>query len=108
MISFEPLGAEIRIIVPDIVGAVVRGRIRLFLSENSDGFTASAGEASWLGVVEKTEPATVYDVIGLTSIALEELANMILANSEGVVLYARLPDGTAGLFARDIDACEFS
>jgi hypothetical protein len=108
MITFEPLGAEIRIVVPDAVGAVVRGRIRLLLSENSDGFTATAGEASWLGIAEKPEPVTIYDVIGLTSTVLEELADIILANSEATALYARLPDGTAGRFARAMDARQFS
>src|SRR5260370_39207365 len=31
MLAFEPLGEEIRIVLPDAVGAVVHGRLRLFL-----------------------------------------------------------------------------
>ena len=41
MITFGPLGAETRIIVPDAVGPVVRGRVRQFLLENGRGYAAT-------------------------------------------------------------------
>ena len=100
MITFEPLGGEIRIVVPDAVGAVVHGRVRLFLLENADAYTATAGEGAKLGMSGKSEPVTIYHAIGLGSSMLDELAGMILANSQPAALYVRLPDGTAGKFTR--------
>jgi hypothetical protein len=100
MITFEPLGGEIRIVVPDAVGAVVHGRVRLFLSDNADAYLATAGEGSWPGIRRKSEPVTIYHAIGLGSSMLDELAGMILANSQPAALYVRLPDGTAGKFTR--------
>jgi hypothetical protein len=100
MIAFEPLGREIRIVLPDAVGAVVHGRVRLFLSDNADAYLATAGEGSWPGITGKPERVTIYHAIGLGSSMLEELAGMILANSKPGALYVRLPDGTAGKFTR--------
>jgi hypothetical protein len=50
IIAFEPLGAEIRIVLPDSVGALVHGRVRLFLTNNADAFLAAAGEGSEPGI----------------------------------------------------------
>jgi len=96
--TFEPLGAETRIVLPDAVGPVVHGRMRLFLSDNAAGYTATAGEGTWLGIAGKPESVTIYDVIGLSSTVLEDLARMILASSEAIGLYVRLPNGTVGRF----------
>jgi hypothetical protein len=60
MITFEPLGAEIRIVLPDAVGAVVHGRVRLFLSDNANAYMATASEGSWPGITGKPEPVTTY------------------------------------------------
>src|SRR5437016_5266323 len=65
MIAFEPLGAEIRIVLPDAVRAVVHGRVRLFLSDNANAYLATAGEGSWLGIAGKPESVTIYHAIGL-------------------------------------------
>ncbi len=100
MIAFEPLGEEARIVIPDAVGAVVHGRVRLFLSDNADAYLATAGEGSWPGITGKPEPVTIYHAIGLGSSMLEELAGMILANSRPATLYIRLPDGSTGRFTR--------
>jgi len=100
MISFDPLGAETRIILPDAVGPIVQGRIRRFLLETAQAFAASNGEAFWPGIGAKPQRVTIYDAIGLSSAALEELADMILADSEAVALHVRLPNGTAGCFTR--------
>jgi len=100
MIIFEPLGAETRIALPDAVGPVVQGHVRRFLSETAGAYAASNANGYWPGPAAKPERATIYDVIGLSSAALEELARMILANSDAVALYVRLPDGTAGSFTR--------
>ena len=100
MIAFEPLGEEIRIVLPDAVGAVVHARVRLFLSDNADAYLATAGEGNWPGITGKPEPVTIYHAIGLGSSMLEELAGMILANSKPTVLYVRLPDGSTGRFTR--------
>ena len=97
MIAFEPLGEEIRIVLPDAVGAVVHGRVRLFLSDNADAYLATAGEGSWPGTTGKPEPVRA---IGLGGSMLEELAGMILANSKPAALYVRLPDGSTGRFTR--------
>jgi hypothetical protein len=96
MIAFEPLGEEIRIVLPEAVGAVVHGRVRLFLSDNADAYLATVGE----GITGKPEPATIYHAIGLGSSMLEELAGMILANSKPAALCVRLPDGSTGRFTR--------
>ena len=100
MIAFEPLGTEIRIVLPDAVGAVVHGRVRLFLSDNADAYLATAGDGSWLGIAGKPEPATIYHAIGLGGSMLEELAGVILANSQVPAIYVRLADGSTGRFAR--------
>jgi hypothetical protein len=100
MLAFEPLGEEIRIVLPDAVGAVVHGRVRLFLLDNADACTAIAGEGTRLGMAGKSEPVTIYHAIGLGDAMLEELAGMILANSQPAALYVRLSDGTAGRFTR--------
>jgi len=100
MIAFEPLGKELRIVLPDTVGAVVHGRVRLFLSNNADAYLATPGEGSWPGITGKPEPVTIYHAIGLGTSRLEELAGMILANSKPAALYVRLPDGSAGRFTR--------
>jgi hypothetical protein len=100
MIAFEPLGEEIRIVLPDAVGAVVHGRVRLYLSDNADAYLATAGEGSWPGITGKPEPLTIYHAIGLGGSMLEELAGMILANSKPAALYVRLPDGSTGRFTR--------
>jgi hypothetical protein len=84
MIAFEPLGEEIRIVLPDSVGAVVHGRVRLFLSDNADAYTATA---SGLGITGQPEPVTIYHAIGLGDAMIEELAGMILANSKPAPLY---------------------
>ena len=60
MIAFEPIGKEIRIVLPDAVGAVVHGRVRLFLSDYADAYLATAGEGSWPGITGKSEPVTIY------------------------------------------------
>src|SRR5712675_291407 len=99
MIAFEPLGEEARIVIPDAVGAVVHGRVRLFLSDNADAYLATAGEGSWTGITGKPEPVTIYHAIGLGSSMLEELAGMLLANSRQATLYIRLPDGSPGMLA---------
>ena len=100
MIAFEPLGKEIRIVLPDAVGAVVHGRVRLFLSDNANAYMATVGEGSWPEITGKPEPVTTYHAIGMTEAMLEELAGMILANSKAAALFVRLPDGTAGKFTR--------
>jgi hypothetical protein len=100
MITFEPLGVETRIILPNGVGPIVLGRIRQFLTETAKAYAASNGEGCWPGLAAKLQRVTIYDVIGLSSLALEELANMVLASSEASALYVRLPDGTAGSFTR--------
>ena len=100
MIAFEPLGTEIRIVLPYAVGAVVHGRVRLFLTDNAEGYLATAGDGSWLGIAGKPEPVTIYHAIGLGDSMLEELAGMILANSQPAALYVRLPDGSTGRFTR--------
>jgi hypothetical protein len=100
MNAFEPLGEEIRIVVPDAVGAVVDGRVRLFLSDNAVAHTATASEGSRLGITGRPEGVTIYHVIGLDGAMLEELAAMILANSRPDALYVRLSDGTTGRFTR--------
>ena len=100
MIAFEPLGKELRIVLPDTVGAVVHGRVRLFLSDNANAYLATAGEGSWLGIAGKPESVTIYHAIGLGSSMLEELAGMILANSQPAALYVRLADGSTGRFTR--------
>src|SRR6478672_4005 len=100
MIAFEPIGKEIRIVLPDAVGAVVHGRVRLFLSDYANAYLATAGEGSWPGITGKPEPVTIYHAIGLGSSMLEELVGMILANSEPAALYVWLPDGTAGKVTR--------
>jgi hypothetical protein len=100
MIAFEPLGEEIRIVLPDRVGAVVHGRVRLFLTDNADAYLATAGQGSWPGITGKPEPVTIYHAIGLGGSMLEELAGMILANSAPAALYVRLADGSAGRFTR--------
>jgi hypothetical protein len=100
MIAFEPLGEEARIVIPDAVGAVVHGRVRLFLSDNARAYLATAGEGRWPGITGKPEPVTIYHAIGLGSSMLEELAGMILANSKPAALYVRLPDGSTGRFTR--------
>jgi len=100
MIAFEPLGEEIRIVLPDAVGAVVHGRVRLFLSDNADAYLATVGEASSPRITGKPEPVTIYHAIGLGGSMLEELAGMILANSKPAVLYVQLPDGSTGRFTR--------
>jgi hypothetical protein len=100
MIAFEPLGEELRIVLPDTVGAVVHGRVRLFLSDNADAYLATPGEGSWPGITGKPEPVTIYHAIGLGSLMLEELAGMILANSQPAALYVRLADGSTGRFTR--------
>ena len=46
MIAFEPLGKELRIVLPDAVGAVVHGRVRLFLSDNADAYLAAPAKAA--------------------------------------------------------------
>ena len=96
MIIFEPLGGKIRIVVPDAVGAVVHGRVRLFLSDNADAYPATAGEGSWPGITEKSEPVTIYHAIGLGSLMLDELAGMILANSQPAALYVVFPTARPG------------
>ena len=100
MIAFEPLGKELRIVLPDTVGAVVHGRVRLFLSDNANAYLATAGEGSWLGIAGKPESVTIYHAIGLGGSMLEELAGMILANSQPAALYVRLADGSTGRFTR--------
>ena len=100
MIAFEPLGEEARIVIPDAVGAVVHGRVRLFLSDNADAYLATAGEGSWTGITGKPEPVTIYHAIGLGSSMLEELAGMILANGRPAMLYIRLPGSSTGRFTR--------
>ena len=100
MISFEPLGAETRIILPEAVGPIVQGRVRRFLLGNAEAYAARNAEGFWPGIGAKPQRATIYDVIGLSSAALEELANMILADSAAVALHVRLPNGTAGCFTR--------
>ena len=100
MIAFEPLGAEVRITLPDAVGPVVHGRVRLFLSDNADAYLATAGEGSWRGFAGKPESVTIYHAIGLAGSMLEELAGMILANSQAAALYVRLPNGSTGRFTR--------
>jgi hypothetical protein len=100
MLAFEPLGEETRIVLPDAVGAVVHGRVRLFLLENADAYTATAGEGTKLGMSGKSEPVTIYHAIGLGEAMLEELAGMILANGQPAALYVRRPDGTTGRFTR--------
>src|SRR4029077_19800198 len=100
MIAFEPLAAEIRIVLPDTVGAVVHGRVRLFLSDNADAYLATAGEGSWPGTTGKPQPVTIYHARGLGSSMLMELARMILANSKPAALYVRLADGSTGRFTR--------
>jgi hypothetical protein len=99
MITFEPLGAEIRIVLPDAVGAVVHGRVRLFLSDNADAYTAIAGEGTWLGAGQP-EPVTIYHAVGLSDPMIERLAGMILVNSKPAAHYVGCPDGAAGRFAR--------
>ncbi len=99
MITFEPLGAEIRIVVPDAVGAVVHGRVRLFLSDNADAYTAIAGEGTWLDTGQP-EPVTIYYAVGLGDAMIEQLAGMILANSKPAAHYVALPNGAAGRFTR--------
>jgi hypothetical protein len=91
MILFEPLGEEIRIVLPDGVGAVVHGRVRLFLSDNADAYTATASEGSQLGTTGKSEPATIYHAIGLDDAMVAELAGMILANSKPAAAYVGAP-----------------
>ena len=100
MIAFEPLGAEIRIVLPDSVGAVVHGRVRLFLSDNADAYLVTLGEASGPGIGGKPEPVTIYHAIGLGGPVLAELAGIILANSKPAALYVQLADGSAGRFTR--------
>lgn len=100
MIIFDPLGAETRIVLPDALGPVVHGRVRRFLSETAKAYAASHRAWYWPGPAAKPEHTTIYEVIGLSSAALEQLAGMILANSDAVTLYVRLPNGTAGIFAR--------
>jgi|SRR5437667_9150191 len=100
MIAFEPLGKELRIVLPDTVGAVVHGRVRLFLSDNANAYLATAGEGSWLGIAGKPESVTIYHAIGLGGSMLEELAGMILAHTQPAALYVRLPDGSTGRFTR--------
>jgi len=100
MIVFEPLGEEIRIILPDAVGAVVHGRVRLFLSDNADAYTATASDGSRLGTPGKPGPVTIYHALGLDDAMIEELAGMILANSKPAALYAGLPHDKAGRFTR--------
>jgi hypothetical protein len=100
MIAFEPLGEEIRIVLPDAVGAVVHGRVRLFLSDNAAAYLATVGEASSPRITGKPEPVTIYHAIGLDGSMLEELAGMILANSKPASLYVRLTDGLTGRFTR--------
>ena len=100
MIAFEPLGKELRIVLPDAVGAVVHGRVRLFLSDNADAYTTTAGEGSRLGITGKPEPVTIYQAIGLDDAMIEELAGMILANSKPIALCAGLPHDKAGRFTR--------
>src|SRR5258705_8649621 len=98
MIAFEPLGTEVRIVLPDAVGAVVHGRVRLFLTDNAEGDLATPGDGSWLGIAGKPEPVTIYHAIGLGRSMLEELAGMILAHGQPAALYVRLPDGSTGRF----------
>jgi len=100
MIVFEPLGEEIRIILPDAVGAVVHGRVRRFLSDNADAYTATASDGSRLGTTGKPGPVTIYHALGLDDAMIEELAGMILANSKPAALYAGLPHDKAGRFTR--------
>jgi hypothetical protein len=100
MIAFTPLGTEIRIILPAAEGAVVHGRVRLFLSDKAGAYTTTTGEADRQGVAGTPEPVTIYDVIGISEAMLEELVGMILANSTAAALFVRLPDGTAGKFTR--------
>src|ERR1700730_5922968 len=95
MITFEPLGAEIRIVIPAAVGAVVHGRVRLFLSDNADGYAAIAGEGTRLGAGQP-EPVTIYYAVGLGDAMIERLAGMILANSKPAAHYIGLPKGTSG------------
>jgi hypothetical protein len=99
MITFEPLGAEIRIVIPAAVGAVVHGRVRLFLSDNADGYAAIAGEGTRLGAGQP-EPVTIYYAVGLGDAMIERLAGMILANSKPAAHYIGLPKGTSGRFTR--------
>src|SRR5438132_13950063 len=99
MIAFEPLGEEIRIVLPDAVGAVVHGRVRLFLSDNADAYTAIAGECTWLGTGQP-EPVTIYHAVGLGDAMIEKLAGMILVNSKPAAHYVRLPEGSTGRFTR--------
>ena len=100
IISFEPLGGEMRIVLPDSVGAVVHGRVRHFLSVNTDAYLATTGEGSWPEGTGKPEPVTIYHAIGLDGSMLEELAGMILANSKPASLHVRLTDGSTGRFTR--------
>jgi hypothetical protein len=100
MISFEPLEAETRIILPEAVGPIVQGRIRRFLLETAQAFAASNGEGFWPGIGAKPQRVTIYDVIGLSSAALEELADLILADGAAIALQVRLPNGTAGYVTR--------
>jgi hypothetical protein len=102
MIAFESLGKELRIVLPDTVGAVVHGRVRLFLSNNAYAYLATPGEASLPGITGKPEPVTIYHAIGLGSPMLEELAGMILASSQPAALYVRLADGSTGRFTRAV------
>jgi hypothetical protein len=100
MIVFEPLGEEIRIVLPDAVGAVVHGRVRLFLSDNADAYTAIAGEGRRLGITGQPEPVTIYHAVGLDDTMLKELAGMILANSKPAAGCVLPPNGTTGWFTR--------
>jgi hypothetical protein len=99
MITFEPRVAEIRIVIPTAVGAVVHGRVRLFLSDTADAYTAIAGEGTRLGTGQP-EPVTIYHAVGLGDAEIEQLAGMILANSKPAAHYVGLPNGTAGRFTR--------
>ena len=100
IIAFESLGAEIRIVLPASVGAVVHGRVRRFLTDNADAYLVTTGEASGPGSGAKPEAVTIYHATGLGGQMLAELAGMILANSKPVALYVRLADGSTGRFTR--------
>ncbi len=97
---FHTARRRTRIAVPKAVGAVVQARVRRFLAGTAAGYAATSGRRCWLDAGAKLEPATIYDVNGLSSTALEELADMILNNSATPALYVRLPNGTAGSFTQ--------
>lgn len=106
MIAFEPLDRETRIALPDAVGPVVHARVRRFLTKAADRYLAMAAEECGRTTAGRRATTTIYDVNGLTSIALEELAGIIFTNCDAAQLYVRLPNGVTGNLTRDSISAE--